>query len=75
MRLPVLETRNLLTNTLFVGGFAAAALVAAACSSGPDPNDPSQMQPSGGYGYNNNDLFRDGFRWNQFCNGFGSGDR
>ena len=49
MRLPVLETRNLLTNTLFVGGFAAAAIVVAACSSGPDPNDPSQMQPSGGY--------------------------
>lgn len=47
MRLPVLETRHLY--------FAAAALAVTstvACSSGPDPNDPSQMQPSGGYGYN-----------------------
>jgi hypothetical protein len=44
MRLPVVVS---------VGLLGVVALAAAACSSKPDPNDPSQMQPSGGYGYNN----------------------
>jgi hypothetical protein len=44
MRLPIVVS---------VGLVGIVALASAACSSKPDPNDPSQMQPSGGYGYNN----------------------
>jgi len=43
MRLPLVVSLGL-------AGVVVAAL--AGCSSKPDPNHPSQMQPSGGYGYN-----------------------
>lgn len=69
MRLPALGSSGLKSSPSRLTGrvvearylLVGAALLAAACSSGPDPNDPSQMQPSGGYngqyapsgGYNN----------------------
>jgi hypothetical protein len=49
MQPSVPSSRRFLTNTLFAMGIVGCAVAAAACSSKPDPNDPSQMQPSGGY--------------------------